>query len=102
MWVKGRVRTVSPEDFPEVEALVKVHRAGLRMREVPVEMAERAAGRSSIGTLKSIIYMLKAPLAIFMSLLQEREIRLLDEGHHDGTWHLRFDTAHHRTLRVGL
>jgi glycosyltransferase involved in cell wall biosynthesis len=63
------------EDFPEVEALVQVHRAGLRMREVPVEMAERVAGRSSIGTLKSIIYMFKVPLAIFMSLLRGREIR---------------------------
>jgi len=60
------------EDFPEVEALVQVHRAGLRILEVPVEMAERRAGKSSIGTVKSILYMLKVPLAIFMSLLRER------------------------------
>lgn len=62
------------EDFPEVEALVQAHRAGLRVLEVPVEMAERAAGRSSIGTVKSMLYMLKVPLAILMSLLREREI----------------------------
>jgi len=66
------------EDFPEVEALVQVHRAGLRMLEVPVEMAERVAGRSIIGTLKSVIYMLKVPLAILMSLLRRREVTLLD------------------------
>ena len=66
------------EDFPEVEAMVQVHRAGLRLLEVPVEMAERVAGRSSIGTVKSILYMLKVPLAICMSLLREREAGLMD------------------------
>jgi len=66
------------EDFPEVEALVQVHRAGLRLLEVPVKMAARTTGRSSIGTVKSILYMLKVPLAILMSLLREREAGLMD------------------------
>jgi hypothetical protein len=64
------------EDYPEVEALVVAHQAGLRIGEVPVRMSERTAGKSSIGSIKSLIYMIKVPLAIFMSLLRRSEARL--------------------------
>jgi len=61
------------EDFPEVEALVVARRAGLRIGEIPVEMSERTAGTSSIGSIKSAIYMIKVPLAILMTLLRKPE-----------------------------
>ncbi len=64
------------EDYPEVEALVVAHRAGLRIGEVAVRMSERTAGKSSIGSIKSLIYMIKVPLAIFMTLLRRSEARL--------------------------
>jgi hypothetical protein len=66
------------EDYPEVEALVVAHRAGLRVSETPVHMSERTAGTSSIGSFKSLIYMLKVPLAIFMDLLRKPEIKFRD------------------------
>ena len=61
------------EDFPEVEAIVQAHCAGLRIAEVPVQMMERVAGKSSIGLVKSLLYMLKVPLAILMSVLRSPE-----------------------------
>lgn len=66
-------RTYS-EDFPEVEALVVARRAGLKIVEIPVEMSERTAGKSSIGSFKSLIYMVKVPLAIFMTLIRKPEV----------------------------
>lgn len=62
------------EDYPEVEAIVVAHRAGLRICEVPVEMSARTEGVSSIGGLRSIGYMFKVALAILMCSLRRTEI----------------------------
>jgi glycosyltransferase involved in cell wall biosynthesis len=62
-----------PEDYPEPEALVIAHRAGLRIGEIAVEMAERCAGKSSIAGSKPLVYMMKVSLAIFMNLLRKSE-----------------------------
>lgn len=59
-----------PEDYPEVEAILILHQASLCIGEVAVEMAERGAGRSSIGTAEAITYMIKVPLAVFMNVLR--------------------------------
>jgi len=60
-----------PDDYPEVEALVLLHRNGFRIMEVPVRMSERAGGRSSITPTKSVYYMIKVLLAIFVDLLKK-------------------------------
>jgi glycosyltransferase involved in cell wall biosynthesis len=59
-----------PDDYPEPEAIYILKRKGLRIVEVPVEMAGRAAGRSSIGFWHSLYYMVKVCLAIFVLLLR--------------------------------
>jgi glycosyltransferase involved in cell wall biosynthesis len=59
-----------PHDYPEVEATVMVFRHRLRLVEVPVEMRERGGGRSSITTLRSVYYMVKVLLAIFVGLFR--------------------------------
>ena len=67
-----------PHDYPEVEATVLVFKHRLRMVEVPVSMRVRAGGRSSITALRSIYYMVKVLLAIFIGLFRRRPTPLED------------------------
>jgi glycosyltransferase involved in cell wall biosynthesis len=59
-----------PHDYPEVETTVLVFRHKLRMEEVPVEMRTRSSGRSSITFFRSIYYMVKVSLALFIGLFR--------------------------------
>ena len=65
-----------PHDYPEVEATVMLFKHRLRLREVPVTMRRRAAGRSSIGSLASVYYMVKVLLAIFIALFRKNVVPL--------------------------
>jgi glycosyltransferase involved in cell wall biosynthesis len=59
-----------PHDYPEVEATVMVHKHRLRLAEVHVAMREREHGRSSINALRSIYYVLKVSLALFVGIFR--------------------------------
>ena len=59
-----------PHDYPEVESTVMVVKGRLRLVEVPVSMRERAAGHSSITAARSIYYMAKVSLALFVGLFR--------------------------------
>ena len=61
-----------PYDYPEVEATVLIFRHRLRLVEVAVTMRQRAAGRSSITVFRSLYYMGKVSLALFVGLLRPR------------------------------
>ena len=63
-----------PHDYPEVEATVMVFRHRLRLQEVPVSMRERGGGQSSITALRSIYYMVKVLLAIFVGLFRRHVV----------------------------
>ena len=63
-----------PHDYPEVEAVLMVHFNRLRMREVPVRMLQRGGGVSSIRSGKSIYYMIKVLLAVFIGLARSRPV----------------------------
>jgi len=60
-----------PEDYPEVESLVLLHRAGMTIGEVPVVMRDRTEGSSSITPIRSAYYMIKVLLAVFIDLLKK-------------------------------
>jgi hypothetical protein len=59
-----------PHDFPEVESNVLAARYGLRIVEVPVQMRERAAGRSSVTTIRGTYFVIRILLALFVSLFR--------------------------------
>jgi glycosyltransferase involved in cell wall biosynthesis len=63
-----------PHDYPEVEAVLMVHFHRLSMCEVPVRMFQRGGGVSSIGSGKSVYYMIKVLLAIFVGLVRARPV----------------------------
>jgi glycosyltransferase involved in cell wall biosynthesis len=69
-----------PHDYPEVEATVMLVKHKLRLKEVPVEMRERGGGASSITAFRSIYYMTKVLLAIFVGLFRRYAVPL-EEDH---------------------
>ncbi len=60
-----------PDDYPEAEALVILHKHGLRAVEVPVAMRPRQGGRSSIGVGRAAYYIVKVSLAIFVGVFKK-------------------------------
>lgn len=59
-----------PDDYPEAEALVILHKAGLKAVEIPVNMNARQGGRTSIRPKHAAYYMMKVALAIFIDLFK--------------------------------
>ncbi len=60
-----------PDDYPEAEALVLLHKKKFSIMEVPVKMKERGGGRSSITPVRSVYYMVKVFLAILVDMLKK-------------------------------
>lgn len=59
------------KDYPEPESIVQAVKHGLAVREVPVRMAARQTGESSIRLLASVYYMIKVTLAIMLASLEK-------------------------------
>jgi glycosyltransferase involved in cell wall biosynthesis len=61
-----------PHDYPEVEAILLMHAHRLRSCEVAVSMRPRVTGESSISSTRSVYYMVKVLLALFVALFRAR------------------------------
>jgi len=59
-----------PTDFPEPETVILLKKNYFRIMEVAVEMRERIHGSSSIGSLKSVYYMIKVILSMSMARMR--------------------------------
>ena len=65
-----------PHDYPEVEATVMVVKNRLRLVEVPTAMREREHGTSHINALRSVYYVLKVTLALFVGMFRRGVVPL--------------------------
>ncbi len=57
-----------PEDYPEPEVILLLHRAGFNIHETPVTMRPRTTGQTSIPFLKGVFYILKVTFALLLDL----------------------------------
>lgn len=64
-----------PDDYPEAEALVIMHKHGLKAVEVPVDMKPRQGGESSINATRAAYYIIKVSLAIFIGKVKKKPAR---------------------------
>ena len=60
------------QDYPEPEALLASSLEGAKVKEIPVQMRERLSGKSSINSLRSIYYMIKVSIALFVHRFTHR------------------------------
>jgi glycosyltransferase involved in cell wall biosynthesis len=60
-----------PDEYPEPESLVVFSKAGLKVAEVAVIMAERRGGQSSIRSFGSLYYCFKVSLAMLFSFIRK-------------------------------
>ena len=59
-------------DYPEPEEVILFLHNHYRVEEIPVAMAERKGGSSSINHIKAVYYMVKVVFSVFMAALRPR------------------------------
>jgi glycosyltransferase involved in cell wall biosynthesis len=59
-----------PSDYPEIEGLILLCRAGFSVQEVPVSMRPRQGGASSFGWLRAVYFVCKVTVAVAIGLLR--------------------------------
>jgi glycosyltransferase involved in cell wall biosynthesis len=67
-WVSG---DRFPYDYPDADVIIMLHRAGFRIREVPVRMFENPGKKSMHGGWKPLYYVFKMFLSILVTLMRK-------------------------------
>jgi len=83
-----------PADYPDADVMIMLHRAGLRIKEIPVRMYPRKQGQSMHSGLKPVYYIFKMFLSMFVTLLrndrfERRVIKKGEESHAIPTKNIR-------------
>jgi glycosyltransferase involved in cell wall biosynthesis len=60
-----------PEDYPEPEVILLLHRAGFKVRELSVRMRQRRTGQSSISLLCGAFYVAKVSICLLLDMVRQ-------------------------------
>ena len=60
-----------PQDYPEVESRIVLHKAGLQTVELSTPMRARLSGESSINAWRSVYYAFKVSVAVLLTMLKD-------------------------------
>jgi len=60
-----------PEDYPEPEVVLLLHRSKFKVIEVPVRMRRRMYGRSSISLIRGLYYVLKVSVCLLLDMIRQ-------------------------------
>ena len=60
-----------PEDYPEPEVVLLLHRSNFKVVEIPVRMRRRMYGKSSISLLRGLYYVLKVSVCLFLDMIRQ-------------------------------
>jgi len=61
-----------PPDYPDADFLILLHRCGIGMREIPVKMHPNPENKSMHNGHRSVYYVVKMFLSIFVTLLRQK------------------------------
>lgn len=64
-----------PWDYPDADVIIMLHRAGVRIAEIPVQMRPAPGQQSMHSGLRPIYYVFKMLLSIFVTLLRAAPTR---------------------------
>lgn len=64
-----------PHDYPDMDVLIRLRFAGIRVAEIPATVRERSGGTSMHGGLRPLYYAYKVALASVMATLRGRRSR---------------------------
>ena len=73
------IRDFFPYNYPDADIILMAHRAGFRIKELPIVILRRQHGKSMHGGMKSIFYPFALFLSMFMTLLRGKPPFLRNE-----------------------
>lgn len=62
---------IYPADYPDADVLIMLHRAGFRVKEVPLTMYSKDGGKSMHSGVKPVYYIFKMMLSILVTLMRK-------------------------------